>query len=292
MPLTGGVIYRIWPGDFIALSVTSLQSTQSVAGIARVEYDDGSHDELTLPVTSCPIGVTPIISNKRAVKAGWVVEIFAYLTSGDTEDGSCFAQAFIQYGETISLANVRMQLAQGYLRNLRSLQLGVNDSLDYRATWVFQGTVAEDATGGTHVCTLAITPGAGNELELNIGQIIVGATATSQTAQAFVDDGAGHNLVWIFNGNAVGGTTTGLVYPLPGPGQETIAQAGGITSAGYSPVKISGTMRLVLQVSTAAVSVTQTFTAVCRLKGDALPTATLADSVGTPVLTTNVNRVF
>jgi hypothetical protein len=50
-------------------------------------------------------------------------------------------------------------------------------------------------------------------------------------------------------------------------------------------------MRLKLQVSTAAVSVTQTFAVACRIKG-AVPTATLADTVGTPTLTTNTDQVF
>jgi hypothetical protein len=50
-------------------------------------------------------------------------------------------------------------------------------------------------------------------------------------------------------------------------------------------------MRFIISVSTATVSLTHTFAVVCRIKG-AVPTATLADSVGTPVLTTNTNKVF
>src|SRR2546422_8650824 len=66
----------------------------------------------------------------------------------------------------------------GYLYNgYRSLGLGEIEESDWDRSWVFQGTVAEDATAGTHVCTLTVVPGAGNELELLYGQIIVGNTA-------------------------------------------------------------------------------------------------------------------
>ena len=58
-----------------------------------------------------------------------------------------------------------------------------------------------------------------------------------------------------------------------------------------SPVVISGTMRLILKVTTTAVSVTQTFAAVLRVFGDS-PTFTLADTVGTPTLTTNTSGFF
>src|SRR2546426_145715 len=46
-------------------------------------------------------------------------------------------------------------------------------------TWVFQGTVLEDATGGTHVTSLTVTPGAGNEFLILYGGISAGAGAAN-----------------------------------------------------------------------------------------------------------------
>jgi|SRR5213594_2834439 len=160
------------------------------------------------------------------------------------------------------------------------------------ATWVFQGTVLEDATAGTHVCTLTVTPGAGNELQLLYGRIDVGATATAQTASVRIDDGT-NSLTHIMNPGVNSGTTASeaYVFPQASTGNTAALLATNIDFSAVFNFLISGTMRLILQVATAAVSVTQTFAVVCRIKG-ALPTATLADSVGVPVLTTNTNAVF
>ncbi len=159
------------------------------------------------------------------------------------------------------------------------------------ATWVFQGTVAEDATAGTHVCSLTVTPGAGNEMQVLYGSIIVGATATPQTATAVIDDGT-NRLMDFFNPVHASAATSGAVYPFPQTvGNSVATNATASNSAtGTGPI-VSGTMRLVLTVSTTAVSVTQTFAVVCRIYG-VPPTATLADTVGTPTLTTNTNQVF
>lgn len=156
------------------------------------------------------------------------------------------------------------------------------------ATWVFQGTVAEDNTAGTHVCTLTVTPGAGNEMEVIGALITVGNTATAQLAQMSVTDGTNALLVPL-NPSGGTGTTASLNYPWPTAATTTATASTSNMVAGR--LFVSGTMVLKLQVNTTAVSVTQTFAVVCRIKG-AKPTATLADTVGTPTLTTNTNQVF
>src|SRR5947209_5037999 len=88
-------------------------------------------------------------------------------------------------------------------------------------TFVFQGTVLEDATPGTHVCSLTVTPGAGNEMQVLYGQITVGATATAQGAQVRVDDGT-NILTFIMNPGGNTNTASGEVIIFP---QETATTA-------------------------------------------------------------------
>lgn len=148
-------------------------------------------------------------------------------------------------------------------------------------TYVFQGTIAEDATAGTHVCTLTITPGVGNEMQVLYGEILDGNTATSQSIIVSIDDGTNEVFRYISDSS----TTAQQRFCFPW--NPTAASARGSTDKAL----VSGAMRLILQVQTAAVSVTQTFAVVCRIHG-AKPTAVLADTVGTPVLTTNTDAVF
>lgn len=152
-------------------------------------------------------------------------------------------------------------------------------------TWAFQGTVAEDATAGTHICTLTVTPGAGNEMSVTFWQITDGNTATAQTLLASVDDGT--NELARLSGNT---SHTVANQTLAGP--SFTSETGTTNTPSAAPVVVvSGTMRLKLSVTTTAVSVTQTFALVCRLRGG-LPTATLLDTIGTSVNTINTNQVF
>jgi len=153
---------------------------------------------------------------------------------------------------------------------------------------VFQGTVAEDATGGTHVCSLTVTPGAGNEMRVGEMRFTVGATATAQVVSITVDDGTNDLFYPLV---ASSDTTSGRIVQWPTAATAAFTGGNNVIGPGTVGFVVSGTMRLILKVSTAAVSVTQTFAVVCRIKG-APPTATLADNVGTPVLTTNTNAVF
>lgn len=163
----------------------------------------------------------------------------------------------------------------------------VYDAWPGGATYVFQGTITEDATAGTHVCTLTMSPGAGNEMQVSYGEVIVGATATSQVVLVSIDDGT-NELTEIINPAAI--TTSGVRVVFGATGT-AISGNQGISSAVPLPFIVSGTMQLILKVTTAAVSVTQTFAVVCRIKGT-VPTATLNDTIGTSTNTVNTNRVF
>jgi hypothetical protein len=150
-------------------------------------------------------------------------------------------------------------------------------------TWVFQGTVAEDATAGTHNVSLTITPGTGNELELIYGSLGVGAGA-GQTVDIFIDDGT--NLLTEFVRAFAAASGDFLSFP-----SQAATNAAKQPLGGGGKYIVSGTMRLKILIVTATISLTDTFAVVCRVKG-AVPTATLADTVGTPVVTTNTNKVF
>ena len=149
-------------------------------------------------------------------------------------------------------------------------------------TWVFQGTVAEDATVGTHVVSLTVTPGAGQEIWLMYAKFTEGAGTGTLTVQ--IDDGT--NIIATLASQSL---TTGQFMDFPYTGAIAAQTPLNVSSIG---ILISGTMRFLMSNSTATVSLTHTFAVAFRLKTSALPTATLADSVGTPTLTTNTNKVF
>jgi len=162
------------------------------------------------------------------------------------------------------------------------------DSWPAGATWVFQGSVAEDATAGTHVCTLTVTPGAGNEMQVLYGRILEGNTATAQLPIARITDGT--NLLADFiNGIVDTSANIGRSFPsLVAPANNANQFVGTVMQ---SNLMVSGTQVLLLQVSTAAVSVTQTFAVVARIKGEK-PTAVLNDTIGTSTNTVNTNHTF
>lgn len=150
------------------------------------------------------------------------------------------------------------------------------------ATYVVVMTIAEDATGGSHVCKLIINGSTGDETYFTAGSIVVGNTATAQSALCSVDDGTNH-LFYLLNQS---GTTANQEYGIPNSLNSVTAQA-----IPYAGIPITSTMRVILQVNTAAVSVTQTFAAVIRVRGGA-PTVAGSDAVGTPTVTTVTSRFF
>ena len=152
-------------------------------------------------------------------------------------------------------------------------------------TYVFHGTVGEDATAGTHVTSLTVVPGAGNEMLVAGGSVIAGNTTTGQTPAAEVTDGT-NKLQFLFTEAA--STVASAIFAFPAvsaQGSGTIQQGAGF------PIYVSGSMAFVLKITTTAVSVTQTFAVTLRVWGDS-PTFTLADSVGSPTLTTNTSGFF
>jgi len=144
-------------------------------------------------------------------------------------------------------------------------------------TYVFQGTVLLDGTAGTHIASLTVVPGAGNELELVYGQMTNAGSATLGV-DVLIDDGA--NTV-----TELVAASTAATYRFP----QSLSSA--IQAGPGARYLISGTMRLRLIAQTSTVSVTQIFAVVLRVWGDS-PTFTLADSVGSPTLTTNTSGFF
>jgi hypothetical protein len=161
------------------------------------------------------------------------------------------------------------------------------DSWPAGATFVFQGTVAEDATAGTHVVSLIVAPGEGAEFEVDMGRVVIGATATSQSVSIRIDDGT-NILAIIYLGSH---TTSGLRVQFPFTGTQGANVDLPFIMGPRAGYRISGPMRFIMEVTTTAVSVTQTFAVVCRIKGP-MPTTTLADTVGAPTLATNTRRVM
>src|SRR5213593_2232195 len=111
------------------------------------------------------------------------------------------------------------------------------------ATWVFQGTVLEDATVGTHLSSLTVTPGAGNEMILLYGKFIAGNGAANLT-QCFIDDGA--NLITsLIQSDLSLAANQAISFPFTG------AQVANGPMNVVSPILVSGTMRFIIRTSTA-----------------------------------------
>ena len=118
------------------------------------------------------------------------------------------------------------------------------------------------------------------------GRILTGNTATAQISKAEITDGT--NVVqWLRDQPSTTTANAAVVFPSAVAGAAT---GGPVPS--YAKFIVSGTMQLVITVSTAAVSVTQTFAVVCRCRTAVLPTATLNDTIGTSTNTTNTNQMF
>lgn len=291
-PPTAGRAFRVNQGDTLAIVVTS-GIAATVGGTSRVVYDDGGFDLISFPPTSVSAGNQAIPGNLQVKKDGWIISYNAYVVGTQPPECSLFGQLVIASSGLTSNSEVYSVVASGYIgENNSAPVIGQQVSLGYDTTFVVQGTVAEDATVGTHVTTLTVSPQNGHSLQVIQGQITVGATATAQTASCFVTDGSGDTLGQILNANGTSGTTAGLVYSFPSTGNTAAIFNTGIQNLGGGLPYLSGGMSVVLQVSTAAVSVTQTFALVVRLRGPTLPSVAFADNTGTPTITTNVAKVI
>src|SRR5439155_10348235 len=186
-PATVG--YRIRHGNVVGLVAMPYVTGLTGRGGVRVVYDDGTEDDLFLdPSATTTAGVAALAITKQAAKDGWVLDGFTGFGLAGT------SRAVAGYGQLLILADVNAnrtiaEIGSGFFGAFMGVKPGFFVSNDFQATWVFQGTVAEDATAGTHVCTLTVVPGAGNEFEFLTGQVKVGNTATSQVFTWVVDDG-------------------------------------------------------------------------------------------------------
>lgn len=156
----------------------------------------------------------------------------------------------------------------------------------FQLTFVAQGTVAEDATAGTHLCSLTVSPGAGNEMQLLYGKFVAGAGAAN-LCNIVIRDAVGGNTLTSLIPDGLS-LASGAAVSFPGTG----AIAAGQNAGAASPFIVSGLMAFVMTVSTATVSLTHTFSACFRIRDVPPTTVALADTVGTPTLTLNTNRVF
>ena len=126
-------------------------------------------------------------------------------------------------------------------------------------------------TGGTHTCTLTIK--ANGACCLIYGSIIAtGAAGLVQTA--YITDGFGNVITSILN------ATTAGTYNFPFAGSAGAA-------AGPADLFMGAGQTLVLSAATSTVSDTQTFAVAMRLRPNAIPQTTFADSQGTPTITIN-----
>lgn len=278
MQISGGVAYRIRKGEFVAVEALCVATPVSLTGRVVLAYDSGHHDRITFPTTSLALGANGLAGNQRAKEDGWVIGLFLHTTTPIPES-SVWCQVLICFGEDASPASTNAVISEGYLGGFRSLMLGANQPLDYSAIWVFQGTVQEDNTVGTHVCTLTVTIPSGSSAQLLFGQIIMTGAAGLQANAQILDPTGVFEL-----GQFASATSAGILsFPYA-------AAAGGFSTSAGSRILTAG-CQLVLTATTSTVSDTQTFSCALAIKG-LLPTAVLADNTGTPTLTTNVSGVF
>lgn len=288
----GGRAFRIYQGQRLLLSFSSMLSGIGVGGRGTVEYDSGKRDSFKFPDQAAAIGNGSAIGDHRAKEDGWITQLFVYPIGATAPFSALWGSVFIIDGDDASSPAIGEMIAAGYISG-PGLILGVQQPIDFLTTWVFQGTIAEDATAGTHVCTLTVTPGAGNEMELIAARLVVGNTATAQSAQAFVTDGT--NIIYdLLNSDNQTSGVAALVFAIPDPSVSfaTIATSAGSPAAAWGAFKISGTMSFVMRVTTAAVSVTQTFACAFRFRGTDPPEGTLLDTIGTSINTINTDSVF
>lgn len=265
---TGGVVTTTYVSSAAVVAVTSCE----------ILYDDGTMDHLqtdpfTMNGTSVIAGID---TESRAKMDGWVTDAVCSGVSAVGIEGQTYVMLTVgPYGGGV--------LGRGYLYNFHNVCQDEFDEQDRWTTWVFQGTVGEDSTVGTHNSSLTVTPGAGNEMQLLYGRIQGGAGAANLLTIT-IDDGTNviHRIADSLS------LASGQYFNFPNSLAPAAQAIGNPMPASNI---ISGTMRWIAQISTATVSLTHTFAVACRIKG-ALPTATLADSLGTPTLTTNTSAVF
>lgn len=296
-PKLAGQAYRIKQGDYLILvanaCIVSGQTAIAFQSRARIVYDSGREDNITFPpttfagVASGGTATKNQIGSPAATENGWLVEWVVQGPPGSMPVGACWIVGHIASEATLGVSY--QVVMHGPVQGQESAAmpgLYIPYLSDLWPVWVFQGTVAEDATGGTHVCTLTVNPAAGGVLDLLYGEVILGATATAQTLAVFITDGT-NELVKLVAQQSTTVSSLAIGFPTSYSQSSTISSP---ATAGAT-FRVSGPMKLVLQVTTAAVSVTQTFSVVCRIRPNAIPTAVLLDTIGASTNTVNTNLV-
>lgn len=289
-PQIPGPSLRIRVGDSLVYTaniclVSGSNSSITLRSRARAIYDDGTEDTFVWnDKTYAGVASGGTVSGAQfgdhtASKNGYIVEWTFYGPPGTGPPNSVWVQGYIA-ADPANATNWACVL-KGIIEGQESL-VGIGEfvpfSPDLWPLWCFQGTVQEDATVGTHVCTLTISPGAGGAMEIVAAEIIA-TGAGGPVENAYITDGT-NILAYLFQATAAG------TYTVPA----AIAAAAGLSAGGR--IRLSGAMQLVLTASTSTVSDTQTFSVIARIMPTTIPTATLADNTGSPTVTTNTNKVF
>lgn len=286
-PVTGGTAFRIRKDDYIVVQILNPGAALTFMATARIRYDDGTVDRLTIPSSAvgAASGQSFFITNKRVDKNGWVTNFGAAVIGGGPA-GGCWATAWIVEGEEVSAINVRHTLCEGPLGVGSNLVLGMKVRREFDWTYIFQGTIASDATVGTHVCTATFSfsgaANSANEALICGGQIIL-TGAAGLAVSANVQDDSGNTLYSLLT------QTTAGTWNFPNAVAASGTVGGAAAGGRYF---ISGAMSLVLTATTSTVSSTQTFGLQLRLRAARPPSVTLNDTVGTSVNTTNTSKVI
>lgn len=150
------------------------------------------------------------------------------------------------------------------------------------ATYVFQGTVTNN--GAISDLSTIFTPGAGQEMELQVATISHN-DATASTIQAVIRDNGGNTLIVLAN---IASVTQNSVIQIPPVG--SVPATDGNFPQLTRPIMISGTMDLIL--TALAIDDTESIdvSLVVRITGNP-PTLTTVGG-GAETVTTNTSRVF
>jgi hypothetical protein len=288
MPPGGGTAYRVRARDILKYDLyNAIVTGQPNAGPFTVQsralilYDDGTPDTIQFPDTATGSVASGSTFNKTVQgdhfvnKNGWIIGWTWNIPGTQPPVNSIWINA--QIWDSASSFPTQ-HVAAGPVVGPSGVSLGqILDGVPDRwPIWEFQGTVGEDATVGTHVCTLTVSPAAGGFGSIDLLYGMITATGSAGLNEAVqILDGAGHAISTLFAASAAGS------YSFP--------QTGAV--AGATLLRLSGQMTLVLTSTTSTVSDTQTLSLACRIRPTGIPTAVLADNTGTPTLTVNTNAV-
>lgn len=285
-PTIPPVGYRIRQGETIVAYVWSADNV-ILGGHFRVLYDDGSLEDWTLDqlTTGTSRARLQMFSNRTATGDGYVIAGgFTFQGGTKTKYGMTYAQAGIA-AEPSADETWRGTLCQGYVYFGHTLSIGEFKEPEPWTLYLVQGTVIEDATAGTHLSSLTVSPANGSEMILLYWNFKAGAGAANLLSVNILD-ALGGNIITreavslsLASGETISGPFTG-------------AAANSSVLNVSSFILISNGMAITFTVSTATVSLTHTFAAAFLVRGGVKPTATLADTIGTPTLTKNTDAFF